>query len=256
MTSTLFLFLTFFATVFAIPANIKNPDSFMYNDGMLGGDIAGGYEIVTDEDGKTAIIPSSNYVFWPNSVMYYEIHESLADHRDIIMSAMDEYHENTCLRFEERNGDESIENYVLLRGDISGCSSYKGMRVSGFQEVKLHVPGCIYKGTIMHELMHAAGFWHEHQRFDRNDYVRIAFENVEAGKEHNFDIADLTESQNVGDVSYNFDSIMHYELTAFSVNDERTIVPIGEFENEDPGNVWNQNYMSQGDIDQINAVYC
>jgi choriolysin H len=37
-------------------------------------------------------------------------------------------------------------------------------------------------GTVLHELMHAAGFFHEHTRPDRDEFVRIDFDNTITGK--------------------------------------------------------------------------
>lgn len=41
--------------------------------------------------------------------------------------------------------------------------------------------GCIYKGTIQHEAMHAVGFWHEQSRYDRDDYVEVIWDNIIEG---------------------------------------------------------------------------
>lgn len=53
--------------------------------------------------------------------------------------------------------------------------------LGGKQQLSLDNNGCIYIGTAIHEMMHAVGFYHEHTRNDRDDYVTINFGNVMAG---------------------------------------------------------------------------
>jgi hypothetical protein len=60
------------------------------------------------------------------------------------------------------------------------CNSWIGMINRGAQDLSLD-DGCVsrnYPGIVLHELMHAAGFFHEHTRPDRDSFVRIDFNNI------------------------------------------------------------------------------
>jgi len=50
--------------------------------------------------------------------------------------------------------------------------------MGGMQTVAIEEIGCLYSYLIQHETMHALGFWHEHQRPDRNTYIKINWDNI------------------------------------------------------------------------------
>ncbi|KAL1467231.1 hypothetical protein MTO96_026227, partial [Rhipicephalus appendiculatus] len=56
------------------------------------------------------------------------------------------------------------------------CYSYLG-RNGGEQTLSLG-DGCLYNGTVAHELLHVVGFYHEHTRPDRDDYVDVFERNI------------------------------------------------------------------------------
>ena len=75
---------------------------------------------------------------------------------------------------------------------------------------------CYSPGTIVHEFIHAIGFYHEHTRPDRDRYVKIHWQNIEKDDKHNFD--EVSRNWLMGRTKYDGKSIMHYNAYDFSKN--------------------------------------
>ncbi|XP_058835595.1 seminal metalloprotease 1-like [Topomyia yanbarensis] len=190
---------------------------------------------------------------WPMNIAFYEIEEEWFDQDQIsyIHMAMRLIETSTCVRFQPRNPDNP--DYIRIHGNASGCSATVG-HIGGSQTVKLQPypldKGCFKLGSIVHEFIHALGFRHMQSTFNRDEYVEIVWDNIQAGKEHNFLLYASDQVGNYG-AEYDYGSVMHYSSTAFSENGEKTIVPLKDT-NEKMGQ---RDGMSEKDIFKINSMY-
>ncbi len=107
-----------------------------------------------------------------------------------------------------------------------GCAANVG-RIGGAQRIRLQPhrigTGCFRFFTIVHEFIHALGFHHMHNSFDRDNYVRINWKNVAPGSEGSLRTRPESQVTHFG-VPYDIGSVMHYSSMAFSGNGEETIV--------------------------------
>lgn len=158
---------------------------------------------------------------WPNAVIPYEITGSFDSRSlNLIQNAMSVYHKQTCLKFQRRTAKD--RDYITIQNAQSGCWSSIG-RVGGPQTVNLQSPACTTKvGTVLHEFMHAAGFLHEQNREERDQYIDVVYPNIMRGYESNFVKAQQGSTSGFG-VGYDYGSVMHYSAQAFSANGQPTI---------------------------------
>jgi hypothetical protein len=181
--------------------------------------------------------------FWANNTVFFSIDPNLPA-KERVTDAIAHWESNTNLKFIERGNQN---NYIYFTTG-AGCSSYVGM-VGGKQNITL--ANACSTGNTIHEIGHAIGFWHEHSRVDRDEYVKINYENISPGREYNFDTylkhgyggQELTSTLDFG-------SIMMYGSYSFSKNGYPTITKLD-------GSTFNiqRNNLSSDDIIGINKLY-
>uniref|UniRef100_A0A672N926 Metalloendopeptidase n=1 Tax=Sinocyclocheilus grahami TaxID=75366 RepID=A0A672N926_SINGR len=198
---------------------------------------------------KNALYCLNNNCFWKRNssnlveVPYIVSSEYSSTDISVIQNAMSTFHNKTCIRFIPRSNQT---DYISIENK-DGCYSYLG-RIGGKQLVSFKRTGCVYHGIIQHELNHALGFYHEHTRSDRDQYVKINWEYIPTEKASNFQIRN-TNNQNT---TYDYGSIMHYGKIAFTTQaGKETITPIPDATVA----IGQRQDLSKLDILRINKLY-
>lgn len=154
---------------------------------------------------------------WPGARIPYVIEPGVsAEKRGMIDWAVAHMSSESVVKVEPRGANDA--DYVVFTESGSGCSSYVG-RIGGPQTIQ--VSGCGQRGSVVHELGHAAGFFHEQGRADRDAFVTIVWSEISPGEESQFEISSGTAD--IG--AYDYGSIMHYSRAAFSRTGNPTIIP-------------------------------
>ncbi|CAH2326721.1 embryonic -like isoform X2 [Pelobates cultripes] len=219
-------------------------------------------DILIHPSGRSAINCAS--CLWPKSangtvIVPYTLSSSYSTQQvSLFNSSMQEFYTLTCIRFVPRKKEKDFLKIVSTGGTVQCaflffistnkcCSSFIG-KVGGGQVVNLAAGSCMSKGTIQHELEHNLGFFHEHSRSDRDDYITIMTEYISPGDRGNFN---KFQTNNLG-LEYDYGSVMHYPRYAFcNTSGQDTIVP-----KPNPSvPIGQRDGVSPLDVSKINRLY-
>ena len=199
----------------SIDTPVVHQTSFQTPDGPMtvswvdheGYAITGGDIII----GKTAELLSRGahgfYLYhpaWDAGIIPYSIDPTLPDAWRVEL-AVDRINQATDLNLVERTTES---DYLVFEPDPSECASRIG-RVGGPQVVRLS--SWCDPSDVLHEIGHAAGLVHEHQRPDRDQHVDVFYQCIRAGLESQFERRSWMAT-NFG--PYDHESLMHYHSKA------------------------------------------
>lgn len=228
--------------------------SEMENTNLFEGDIE-----LTDDQKSAMSSPGSTYAsiktnLWPKQGSYvnvaYDVTSTLANDKvfsNALRDTISDYEKYTCLRFKPRTNEKQY--LYIIKGN--GCSSPVGTRGATRSNRISIGEGCQAKATIIHEVAHSLGFYHEQSRPDRDLYLKIHLENVPESWRHNFDKHPSGEIDSLG-TKFDYRSVMHYGKTAFGDQGKLTL------ETKDPyyaNLIGAASGFSAIDIVQFNKLY-
>lgn len=186
------------------------------------------------------LAPASSDQLWPDATVPYVVDSDVSElQRRSVESGIAAWNDKTVISLVARTTEP---NYVRFRNVPEGnCRSRVGM-VGGEQVISLPPMGCSVH-AITHEIGHAIGLWHEHQRVDRWKYVSIDVENLDRT------LDDWFKAEHPGSDFYDLASVMHYGPLTATANGRFVMETIP------PGIDIPAAGLSAGDIDGVARLY-
>lgn len=144
---------------------------------------------------------------WPKVGSVYQIPYTTTNGATNLATAMTSFNStfSGLIQFVPRTTEPDFVDFNFDAANHNGqCDAIIG-RAGGQQEVAGSVDCSV--GTLLHEMGHVLGFWHEQARSDRDTYVNVEYNNIIKGSRGNYDQV-LDNAQNL--TLYDYASIMHY----------------------------------------------
>lgn len=196
-------------------------DAIVDGKRVVDGDIVVEPEDEAPATGAPMLVPQgyarqAKSLYWPNGIVPYTIASSVsATHRSRIVASIKEWQTKTAIRWVPRKAEaayvtftEPANNNICSAdlGHIAGTHRFVYLRDSDTK-------GTCNLGVMTHEMGHTIGLVHEHQRTDRDQYVKIDASCIPTGLSGAFAFT-TTPSNKVG--AYDIVSTMHYRSTTLT----------------------------------------
>lgn len=202
---------------------------------------------------------------WPGGVIPYDISRLNPSQQALALRAMQRWMDTGAnIKFIPRTTEKEYVNFTG-HTDAGNNTSHVGY-LKG-EESDINITAFWWRQQEWmpaHELGHVLGFFHEHQRWDRDQYVTIHYENIKPGRGPDYDWIAQTNWL-VTSLPYDYHSIMHYRICwasqcEGSCTDEigsspcAVISPVDKKYDSVIGQ-WDENGISQLDTEKVQLIY-
>ena len=182
------------------------------HDYIMDGDIVVGNDLPKT---RSYAINGQDYK-WPNGVIPVLIDASIYfnNMEKQVFDAIDEMNDKLGITVQLRTNEDDYVNIVGRGPDdlgykVAGLSELG--KQGGEQLVRLLVTANDLKGVLMHEMLHAAGIYHEMSRPDRDKFIKINWDNIPSNLKKQYDPHPGNYTTN----KFDYCSIMLYSQISF-----------------------------------------
>ncbi|SHE62070.1 M12 family metallopeptidase [Chryseobacterium sp. OV279] len=181
---------------------------------------------------------------WPGAKIYYTVAGNMGSiNANKITSAINEYNTKTNTQWIPRTNQTNYVEFIF--GSSSGSDGWAHIGYQGGKQT-ISLDQYISVGSVIHEMGHTVGLYHEHARKDRDQYLSIQWNNIQDGQAYNFNM--YNSGTDIG--PFNINSVMMYWPNSYSKNGQPTIKRANN-----TNFTYNRTGFTTGDINTINTMY-